>query len=233
MASPVLGRPTLFALDLVEVLLDQLVEGKSLRAICAAPDMPTKTTILRWLADPSKADFRAQYQVARSLQAEGVMDEILEIADDGSNDWMERRSRDGTIMGWVENGEAIRRSDLRIKARLAFAARMAPKRYGPNADSPGSEDRPLQHIHTIVLRGVRPDRRQLRRIVVGDVDEQVRIGVAHQPDLGRRPRPQAALGQFGVGVSVASVGIDRAQGGLAGSEVVGVGHDQPVQVAAR
>lgn len=85
------------------------------------------STISRWMQD---ADFRERYARACDVRADALFEEMLEIADDGSNDWMERRNSDGTMIGWQENGEALRRSALRIDARKWMLGKMKPKVYG-------------------------------------------------------------------------------------------------------
>jgi hypothetical protein len=96
--------------------------------------MPAKSTVLAWLAEADHHDFRTKYALAREAQADAFFDDMLEIADDGSNDWMEKHDADGGNIGWRENGEAIRRSDLRIKTRQWMAAKLQPKKYGEKLD---------------------------------------------------------------------------------------------------
>ena len=57
-------------------------------------------------------------------------DELLEIADDATNDWMEKRDRDGEAIGWMVNGEHIQRSRVRIDTRKWIMSKRAPKKYG-------------------------------------------------------------------------------------------------------
>src|SRR4051794_29896732 len=50
-------------------ICDELSAGRSLTAICTAPDMPDRSTVRRWLATPEHAAFReaqglAAYQAA-------------------------------------------------------------------------------------------------------------------------------------------------------------------------
>jgi hypothetical protein len=78
--------------------------------------------------------FSEQYARARELQADALFDEILEIADDGSNDWMERKNADDQSIGWRENGEALRRSQLRVDARKWMAGKLQAKKYGDKLD---------------------------------------------------------------------------------------------------
>jgi hypothetical protein len=42
--------------------------------------------------------FAAQYARAREAQAEHFLDEIMEISDDPTNDWMARRGDDGAAI---------------------------------------------------------------------------------------------------------------------------------------
>ena len=85
----------------------RLINGESLRAICADPTMPAKVTVCRWLA--RNAEFRDQYAFARALQMERFGDEMLEIAH-GCSDLRDARRRIGAL-------------------RLV-AARLTPKKYG-------------------------------------------------------------------------------------------------------
>lgn len=121
-----MGRPSSFTDDKGDAICERISNGESLRSICLDEDMPNKSTVLRWLRDIEP--FRAQYVLAREAQADILADEILDIADDGSNDWMKRRY--GEDERWIENGEAMRRSQLRIDARKWLAGKMLPKKYG-------------------------------------------------------------------------------------------------------
>lgn len=113
-------------------ICDRISNGESLRAICASEGMPAASTVFLWLNDDST--FSEQYARAREAQADALFDEILEIADDGSNDWMERKNADGENIGWRENGEAMRRSQLRVDARKWMAGKLKPKKYGDKID---------------------------------------------------------------------------------------------------
>lgn len=122
------GRPSDFTQAAADRICERISNGESLRTICKADDMPDKATVFRWLGKHDA--FRDQYARAREAQADALFDEILDIADDGTNDWMERRNADGQSIGWVENGEAMRRSTLRVDARKWMAGKLRPKKYG-------------------------------------------------------------------------------------------------------
>jgi hypothetical protein len=89
--------------------------------------MPARATIFRWLA--GNEEFRRSYALARESRAEELLDEILEIADDSSGDYVEKVLTGGKVV-MVPNVENIRHAGLRIKARKWLLARMAPRKYG-------------------------------------------------------------------------------------------------------
>ena len=100
------------------------------------------STVFKWLSE--NEDFAKQYARAREVQADALFDEILDIADDGSNDWMEKRNADGKNIGWQENGEALRRSQLRIDARKWMAGKLRPKKYGEKLALTDGEGGPVK-----------------------------------------------------------------------------------------
>ena len=122
-----MGRPSKYTDVLAATICERIANGESLRHICEAEDMPSRSAVLRWLA--VNEQFRDQYARAREAQADFWADEILDIADDGQNDWMEIRNREGEAVGWRENGEAINRSKLRVDARKWLMSKLAPKKY--------------------------------------------------------------------------------------------------------
>ncbi|TIS00776.1 MAG: terminase small subunit protein, partial [Mesorhizobium sp.] len=73
--------------------------------------------------------FCNQYTRAREMQADTHVDEMQDIADDGSNDYITKTNADGSTTEQV-NSEHIQRSRLRIDTRKWVAERMRPKKYG-------------------------------------------------------------------------------------------------------
>lgn len=113
-------------------ICERIANGESLRQILETEGLPASSTVFTWLSEDGT--FSEQYARAREAQADAVFDDILSIADDGRNDWMKRKNRDDQAIGWVENGEAIRRSQLRIEARKWMAGKLKPKKYGDKLD---------------------------------------------------------------------------------------------------
>ena len=109
---------------------------KPLHIICALEGMPSKRTIIRWLSDPSYAEFREEYYQARRVQAELYVDEIFTIADniEGAPDWIRTYDKKGEANGWKPDNEAIQRSRLRVDTRKWYAASLIPRIYGTKTE---------------------------------------------------------------------------------------------------
>jgi hypothetical protein len=73
--------------------------------------------------------FSDRYARAREAQQLHYADEIVEIADDGSNDWIEREHENGRV-DVVPDREHISRSSLRVDTRKWLMARLARKTFG-------------------------------------------------------------------------------------------------------
>lgn len=132
-----MARPSEFAQATADLICEHIADGESLRAICLDDEMPARSTVFKWLSQiPEFAD---QYARAREAQADAIFDDIIDIADDGSNDWMEKRDAEGANIGWRENGEALRRSVLRVDARKWMAGKLRPKKYGEKVQHTGAD----------------------------------------------------------------------------------------------
>jgi hypothetical protein len=97
--------------------------------------MPSVQTVFSWMRRFPK--FLEQYARAKEESADALTDEMLEIADNARNDWMERHGKDDA--GWVANGEHIQRSRVRIDTRKWLASKLKPKKYGERMDLTNSD----------------------------------------------------------------------------------------------
>lgn len=88
--------------------------------------MPAKSTVFKWLADVP--EFAELYRIAMEQRTEAHVEECIDIADDGSNDWI--ASNDPNNPGYRFNGEHYQRSRLRVETRKWIACKMKPKKYG-------------------------------------------------------------------------------------------------------
>lgn len=129
------GPPTTFTQEIADLICEALAEGHSLRSICAADDMPAKSTVFKWLSE--QPAFSDQYARAREAQADALFDDILEIADDGRND--SYLDDDGNRR---TDHDVIARSKLRVEARKWMAAKLRPRVYGEKLAVGGASDLP-------------------------------------------------------------------------------------------
>ena len=147
-----MGRPTKFTKDIADTICEEIAtSSKSLRTICHSEKLPSVRTILSWLADGEKPNakedlktFLHQYARAREAQADFLAEEILEIADDGSNDYMKIVKGDKEYN--IENKEVTNRSRLRVDSRKWIASKLKPKKYSDKIDvnHSGAIDTPKQ-----------------------------------------------------------------------------------------
>ena len=130
-----MARPTIYSDELATTICARIASGESVRSICQDDDMPVKSTVMLWLIDGEHQFFSDQYAKARQIQAETLADELFDIADDGTNDWMKRAGKDGEE-AYILNGEAVARSRLRVDTRKWFLSKVLPK----FADKPAEAD---------------------------------------------------------------------------------------------
>lgn len=140
-----LGRPTRYTKKMGEEICCRLSDGESLRSICNDSHIVHRANVFRWLLSDADiyANFRDQYAIAREIQAETLMDDIFDIADNGSNDWMESNHPDND--GYSVNGECLGRSRLRVDTRKWFASKVIT-RFRDKPDSDIKDDLPIQRI---------------------------------------------------------------------------------------
>ena len=117
--------------EIALTICGRLIEGESLERMCEDPKLPSERTIRRWLAVHDT--FWRAYARARAQQMEKWADEIVTIADDASNDYMDRIGKDGEVER-VLDPEAVQRSKLKIDTRKFLMSKLAPRTYGDKVD---------------------------------------------------------------------------------------------------
>lgn len=139
-----IGRPTVYTEELSRRFCERIAHGESVRQICKDEDMPARSSVHEWLLDKRYKAFADQYRLACDIRAESMFDELLEIADDGTGDTVERE--DGTEF---TNQEVIARSRLRVDTRKWYLSKVLPKKFGDKLDlvSDGEVIRPTPIIN--------------------------------------------------------------------------------------
>jgi hypothetical protein len=151
------GRTDGFTAEIADRFCELVATSKqSLRTICAQEGMPSVATILRWLR--VRAEFREQYQIAKQEQAELMVEEILEIADDGSNDTRTDDKGKETVCT-----DVLQRSKLRVDARKWLAAKLFPKKYGDRAEPAAQRAKAEAHAAVTLTEAKRREIIERRR----------------------------------------------------------------------
>lgn len=140
------GRPSEYTKEIADEICERIAEGESLRRICLSDHLPNRKTIFHWLLNDTHPGFCDQYRKAREMQAENFADEMNDIADDGSNDYMENVDDQGAVIGYKLNGEHIQRSRLRIDTRKWIASKLKPKKYGDKLELSGDAEAPVAFV---------------------------------------------------------------------------------------
>jgi hypothetical protein len=106
--------------------------GKSLRTVCKSDSLPSVKTIFNWFR--TNEGFLQQYTRAKEESADAHSDEMLDIADDGTNDWMDVWNPRTQEYDRVLDREHVERSKLRIDTRKWLVSKLKPKKYGDKLD---------------------------------------------------------------------------------------------------
>lgn len=145
------GRPTDYTIELASLICSKIASGEKVSDICLDDNMPAPSTVYLWLSKHS--EFSEQYARAQADRTHAMAEEIMDISDDGRNDWMERNH--GEDKAWVTNGEALQRSRLRVDTRKWLMSKMAPKKYGDKVTNVHSDPdgNPINTAPTIIFTG--------------------------------------------------------------------------------
>lgn len=117
------GRPTAYTAALADEICRRLSEGETLAEICRSEHIPPRPTVLDWVRE-NRDGFSNRYAHARELLLEHWADDLIEIGDNGRNDWMERNGEPAF------NFEHVQRSRLRSDNRKWLLSRLNPSKYG-------------------------------------------------------------------------------------------------------
>lgn len=135
-----------YSRKITDEILERMISGESLNKICKDKHMPSRFGVYKWLAKHD--DFAERFERAEFIRAMGYVDEIIDIADDGANDWMENNDKDNP--GWRYNGEHVQRSRLRVDSRKWFASKVLPK-FSDKYDNSKEQDSQAQPVKVEIV----------------------------------------------------------------------------------
>ena len=108
------------------MILDRLAAGEPLRAICRDEGMPDERRVRAWAADANHP-FAARYTHAREMGFFSMADELLEIADDSRNDWINKIAKSGEVDQSARRGSDRAVADADRDAPVAAQQGAAPR----------------------------------------------------------------------------------------------------------
>ena len=140
-----MGRPSDYNPQIAAIICERLANAESLLKICQDDDMPGYSTIYQW--KDKHPEFAENLARAREDMADYISHQIIAIADEQSEDWVD------TKFGPVLNKEAVARSRVRIDARLKMMQLLKPKSYGEKValQHSGPEGGPIQCVTRSIL----------------------------------------------------------------------------------
>lgn len=99
-------------------VLERLEAGRGLDEVCAQPDMPAYSTVMRWIKE--RPDFHEAYLLARATQADRLFDLAWRLALEADE-------------------ETTRTTRLKIQTLKWRCAKLAPRRYGSLRAQPAED----------------------------------------------------------------------------------------------
>lgn len=133
------GRPTDYSNELADKICLRIATSKD-----GIHKISNEFNICPWTVFNWKHEheyFSHNYTRAKELQAEFLKQQIIDIADDSTND------EEFTEHGVKINREFVERSKLRVQTRQWLMGRLAPKDYG---DKKQDDDTPKEVIIRVV-----------------------------------------------------------------------------------
>jgi len=119
-----IGRPSVYTERVAQRICKHIVSGKSLNQICKLKDMPTVTTVYRWLQ--KHGEFSDMYARAREDAADTLADQIIAIADNPDLDHNQKR--------------------IMVDARKWIASKLKPRKYGDRVELAGDSGAPIRIV---------------------------------------------------------------------------------------
>lgn len=124
------GRPTTYTKELADSICEQLADGKSMRSVCLQDDMPSMSTVFKWLRE--KEEFSQQYAKAKEESADAMAEDLLQIADTPVMGEIKTIKPDGSVE--IKQDEMLGHRRLQVDTRKWLMSKMKPKKYGEKID---------------------------------------------------------------------------------------------------
>lgn len=119
-----IGRPSDYTQELADKICSQLAEGKSVRTICLAEDMPVGSTVFKWLREHK--DFSEQYARAKEESGDADLETLEDIGDTAIQ---EAKLADPKSSSAIVQAYKLKADNLKW-----YMSKKKPKKYGDKLD---------------------------------------------------------------------------------------------------
>jgi len=129
-ANPV-GRPTDYTPDLAASICERLAAGESMRSVSRDDEMPSMTSLFKWLREHE--EFAQQYAIAKDESADALVEDMLDIADNQVEQPILVNGEPVIIDGkplMAKDAVSVNHARLRVDTRKWAASKLKPKKYG-------------------------------------------------------------------------------------------------------
>lgn len=171
----IMGRPRMMTKALMDDVCLRTFNGESMRSIARDKEMPSRTTISKELVENS--DFAQQYARAREGLYQHWAEELLEIADDGTTDYITKIGRNGHEYEAIDQ-EHIQRSRLRVDARKWLLSKLVPGTYGDRVEHDHGG-----HVDVVLDIAALSEREKMRRMALFMLEARPDDGVTIDGEL--------------------------------------------------
>jgi hypothetical protein len=129
--------------EIFDEICERMANGKGLREICEDPQMPNRSTFLRWVEHDTGR--QRKYQQAREALMDWYAEDIVTIAWDTSQDTiLDAKGQPKCNHEWVN------RSRLKVDTLKFLMAKLHPKKYGERLPETEAQRLPDQDKRIVI-----------------------------------------------------------------------------------
>lgn len=152
--------------DELLLICAEMAGGSSLtKCLREHPALPSRKIIMREVLEIP--EYAARYARARDALLECWADDIIDISDDGTTDYITKVGRNGHEYEAVDQ-EHIQRSRLRVDSRKWLLSKLKPETYGDKIEA--SVSGAVAHLHADITS--LPEREKARRMALFFIEDQ-------------------------------------------------------------
>jgi len=146
------GRPSKYTPELGDLICEGIARGRSLVKICSDDGMPAPSSVYKWRREID--EFSENYDRAREDQADLMVEEMLDIADNEVAQPLivddVPLCVDGSLV-MVKDAVSVSHAKLRVDTRKWAASKFKPNRYADKVQQEitGANGGSIKHEHAL------------------------------------------------------------------------------------